>query len=140
MRGRSKRRSPAKLSGLPDAERNDVAIRKAYPKETVYHGPYLDVAPDIVVGYNAGYRVSWDSAVGKACGPVLEDNVKAWSGDHCIDPPLIPGVVFCNRQFEAADPGIEDMAPTALSLFGFKAPGWMDGKDIAVAEPSGKPA
>jgi predicted AlkP superfamily phosphohydrolase/phosphomutase len=123
----------AKLSGLPDAERNEVAIRKAYPKETVYHGPYLDVAPDIVVGYNAGYRISWDSAVGKAFGPVIEDNVKAWSGDHCIDPPLIPGVLFCNRQFEASDPGIEDLAPTALSLFGFKSPAWMDGKDIVVA-------
>jgi len=123
----------AKLSGLPDAERQEVAIRKAYPKETVYHGPYLEVAPDIVVGYNAGYRISWDSAVGKACGAVLEDNVKAWSGDHCIDPPLIPGVVFCNRTFEASDPGIEDLAPTALSLFGFKAPAWMDGKDITVA-------
>ena len=122
-----------KLTGLRDTEQNEVAIRRAYPKEEVYHGPYLDVAPDIVVGYNAGYRISWDAAVGKSSGTVFEDNVKAWSGDHCIDPPLIPGVVFCNRKFEAGDPGIEDLAPTALSLFGFKAPPWMDGKDIAVA-------
>jgi predicted AlkP superfamily phosphohydrolase/phosphomutase len=127
-----------KLSGLRDTERDEVAIRTAYPKESVYHGPYLDVAPDIVVGYNAGYRISWDAAIGKASGRVLEDNVKAWSGDHCIDPPLIPGVVFCNRKFEASDPGIEDLAPTTLSLFGFKSPAWMDGKDIAVAVPAGK--
>jgi predicted AlkP superfamily phosphohydrolase/phosphomutase len=129
-----------KLTGLRDAERNEVAIRTAYPKDSVYHGPYLDMAPDIVVGYNAGYRISWDAAIGKTSGAVLEDNVKAWSGDHCIDPPLIPGVVFCNRKFEASDPGIEDLAPTTLSLFGFKSPPWMDGKDIAVAVPEGKVA
>jgi hypothetical protein len=33
-------------------------------------------------------------------GPVFEDNVKAWSGDHCIDPRLVPGVFFCNRTVE----------------------------------------
>jgi predicted AlkP superfamily phosphohydrolase/phosphomutase len=129
-----------KLSGLRDAERDEIAIRTAYPKESVYHGPYLDMAPDIVVGYNVGYRIAWDAAIGKASGHVFEDNVKAWSGDHCIDPPLIPGVVFCNRQFEASDPGIEDLAPTTLSLFGFKSPAWMDGKDIVVAVPAGNVA
>lgn len=121
-----------KLTGLQDDERGQLAIRTAYPKETVYRGPYLNVAPDIVIGYNVGYRSSWEAATGKVGGPVFTDNVKAWSGDHCVDPPLIPGVVFCNRQFEAADPGIEDLAPTALSLFGFKAPAHMDGKDVGV--------
>jgi hypothetical protein len=90
------------------------------------------VAPDIVVGYNIGYRSAWDVAVGKVGGPLFEDNVKAWSGDHCIDPPLIPGVLFCNRNFEADNPGIEDLGPTCLSLFGFQTPPFMDGKDIRV--------
>ena len=30
----------------------------------------------------------------------------------------------------AADPGIEDMAPTALSLFGVEAPAWMEGRPL----------
>jgi hypothetical protein len=30
----------------------------------------------------------------------------------------VPGVLFSNRKIDAADPGIEDLAPTALSLFG----------------------
>ena len=25
---------------------------------------------------------------------------KAWSGDHCIDPRLVPGVFFCNRTID----------------------------------------
>ncbi len=123
-----------RLTGLLDADRNQVAIRRAYPKEAVYKGPYTDLAPDVVVGYNVGYRSSWGSALGETGGSVFEDNRKAWSGDHCADPAIIPGVVFCNRKFEAEDPGIEDLAPTALSLFGFKAPAYMDGRDLKVED------
>ena len=65
---------------------------------------------------------------------MLEDNPKAWSGDHCVDPALVPGVLFSNRKFDAADPGIdpgiEDLAPTALQLFGLEPPAWMDGKPL----------
>jgi predicted AlkP superfamily phosphohydrolase/phosphomutase len=121
-----------KLTGLVDEERGKTAITRAYSKNECYSGPYMRVAPDIVVGYNVGYRSAWDVAVGKVGGPVFEDNIKAWSGDHCIDPPLVPGVLFANRKFEADNPGIEDMGPTALSLFGFATPGFMDGKDIGV--------
>ena len=122
-----------KITGLMDDERGEVAVRQGYPKKKVYKGPYVRAAPDVVVGYNIGYRSSWDVAVGKVGGPVFQDNTKAWSGDHCVDPPLIPGVVFCNRDFAAADPGIEDMAPTAMNLFGYKPPVQMDGSDVQVA-------
>ncbi len=122
-----------KLSGLKDSERDGaLAISKAYPKNVCYSGPYMRAAPDVVVGYNVGYRCGWDVAVGKVGTRIFEDNDKAWSGDHCVDPPLIPGVLFSNRTFEATDPGIEDMGPTCLSLFGFKTPAHMDGRDIGV--------
>jgi hypothetical protein len=61
---------------------------------------------------------------------VFEDNDKAWCGDHCVDPRLVPGVLFSNRPFSAADPGIEDMAPTALALFGIQPPPWMEGRSV----------
>ena len=41
-------------------------------------------------------------------------------------------MLFSNKRFEAEDPGIEDMGPTCLSLFGFETPAYMDGKDIGV--------
>ena len=122
----------ARLTGLRDSERDAVAVRRGYPKKAVYHGPYVEAAPDVIVGYNPGYRSSWGLALGKVSGPVFEDNTKAWSGDHCIDPPQIPGVVFCNREFGAENPGIEDMAPTALRLFGYEPPAHMDGSDLDV--------
>ncbi len=112
-----------KLTGLQDQERESTAVHRAYSKSSIYSGPYVEAAPDVVVGYSPGYRSSWGVALGKVTGPVFEDNLKAWSGDHCVDPPLIPGVVFCNRDIEASDPGIEDMAPTTLRLFGLSLPG-----------------
>jgi predicted AlkP superfamily phosphohydrolase/phosphomutase len=125
-----KRELIEKLSGLPDEERSEIAIRQVYATSRLYRGPYLDAAPDLIVGYNEGYRTSWDAAVGKVGDRIIEDNPKAWSGDHCVDPALVPGVLFCSRKIDSGDPGIEDMAPTALDLFGVNPPAWMDGKSV----------
>ena len=90
----------------------------------------LGNAPDFVVGYNAGYRISWDGASGMASGPIFEDNVKAWSGDHGVDPRLVPGIFFSNRAIDVDDPALIDIAPTALKLFGVEPPAHMDGKPL----------
>jgi predicted AlkP superfamily phosphohydrolase/phosphomutase len=120
-----------KLTGLRDDEGGSVAILKAYDATDIYRGPYIGAAPDLIVGYAEGYRASWEAAVGKVSQRVFEDNVKAWCGDHCVDPSLVPGVLFSNRKIAADDPGIEDLAPTALGLFGVPAPVWMEGKSLA---------
>jgi predicted AlkP superfamily phosphohydrolase/phosphomutase len=125
-----------KLTGLRDPQDNEIAIHQAMPKETVYRGPYLDAAPDIIIGYTPGYRVSWDAVIGKCGREVFSDNTKAWSGDHCIHPKLVPGVLFCNRKLNLDDPDIVDVAPTTLDLFGLKKPGYMDGKSLLVPEPA----
>ena len=120
-----------KLNGLRDGnESNAVAIRAVYPATEIYHGPYLGAAPDLIVGYAEGYRASWQAAVGKTTSDVFADNTKAWCGDHCVDPHLVPGVLFSNLHLDAEDPGIEDMAATALHLFGVAAPAWLEGKPV----------
>jgi len=120
----------SKLTGLRDGAAGEIAVQNAYAGSALYKGPYLDAAPDLIIGYAAGYRTSWDSAVGKVALQVFEDNTKAWSGDHCVDPVLVPGVLFSNRKLDAADPGLEDMAPTALELFGIRPPRWMEGTPV----------
>lgn len=119
-----------KLSGLRDDATGQVAVHAAYAREKVYNGPYVPTAPDVVVGYNVGYRVSWDSAVGKTAKEVIGDNTHAWSGDHCIDPHLVPGVLFCNRTLRTGDINIMDIAPTAMDLFGVKKPSYLDGQSL----------
>jgi len=123
-----KRELVARLAGLPDEQTGETAIDSVYQATDIYRGPYLDAAPDLIVGYAAGYRAAWDAATGHVNSTVFSDNNKAWCGDHCVDPPLVPGVLFSNLKITSDDPGIEDLAPTALSLFGVSAPAWMEGR------------
>ncbi|MEE9263784.1 MAG: alkaline phosphatase family protein, partial [Vicinamibacteria bacterium] len=124
----------SKLNGLKDEEKGEVGIKEVFDTANIYGGPYIGNAPDLIIGYNAGYRISWDCATGMVSGPVFEDNVKAWSGDHCIDPRLVPGVLFCNREIESEDPALVDIAPSALRLFGLEPPKHMDGKSLFTKE------
>lgn len=119
-----------KLRGLRDDERGEVAIVEAFDTAQLYRGPYLQNAPEFVIGYNRGYRTSWDCATGVVDAPLFEDNVKAWSGDHCVDPRLVPGVIFCNRKIDVDDPALIDIAPTALQQFGIEPPKHMDGRPL----------
>jgi len=121
-----------KLKGFLDPDTGQVAIREAFDSTKIYSGPYLANAPDLMIGYNAGYRTSWDAATGVVSGPVFTDNVKPWSGDHCIDPRLVPGVFFCNQPVKADDLALVDIAPTALRLFGIEPPAYMDGRPFEV--------
>jgi predicted AlkP superfamily phosphohydrolase/phosphomutase len=122
----------AGLEALRDGD-GQSPVAHVYSTSQLYRGPYLDAAPDLIVGCADGYRISWESAVGQVTGCVLEDNPKSWSGDHCVDPVLVPGVLFSNLRLVADDPGIEDLAPTLLELFGVARPDWMDGHAIRMS-------
>ncbi|GAG35324.1 unnamed protein product, partial [marine sediment metagenome] len=129
-----KRELIRKLDGLKDEERNSVAINKVFDRDELPSGPYLDNCPDLIVGYNEGYRISWDSVTGKVNNLVFEDNIKAWSGDHCIDPRIVPGIFFCSEKINTKSPSIMDIAPTALELFGLQVPSHMDGLALLDAQ------
>ena len=120
------------LTGLVDKETGQTAIHEAVASNSVYRGPYSKAASDIIIGYNTGYRVSWDAAVGK-CGPkIFSDNTKAWSGDHCIHPDLVPGVLFSNLNLRDGNADIIDLAPTTLDLLGVDKPAYMEGSSLSV--------
>lgn len=126
----------ARLTGLRDDETGQVAIERVFDTAAVSPGPYLDAGPDLTVGYAPGYRASWAAAQGQVAGPVIEDNTRRWSGDHCVDPERVPGVLFCSRPLQATGAAITDLAPTVLALFGVKAPAYMEGRSLLPA--SGK--
>jgi predicted AlkP superfamily phosphohydrolase/phosphomutase len=126
-----------KLTGLRDEEKKETAVSRAFNTRKIYSGPYTEEAPDIILGYNRGYRVSWEAAIGQTTDRVFHDNNKAWSGDHCIDPKLVPGVLFCNRKIETDNPRLMDLGPTVLDMFGVQVPSHMDGKPLRIAEANG---
>jgi predicted AlkP superfamily phosphohydrolase/phosphomutase len=128
-----------RLQGLQDEAKGETAITRVYDRDALPSGPYQENSPDLIIGYNVGYRASWDSVTGQVSDIIIEDNTKAWSGDHCIDPALVPGVFFSNFKINTGTPSIIDIAPTVLSLFGLAVPGHMDGRPLVEASQA-KPA
>ena len=124
----------AGLEGLEDVD-GQPAIRKVWDAAACFHGPYKDAAPDLFVGYNAGYRAAWSGARGRVAAEVFEDNTRHWSGDHCVDPAQVPGVLFCNRRIDKTDPHLLDVPVSILRLFGVDPPSWMQGEDLFDGPP-----
>lgn len=122
-----------RLEALVDPETLEKPIKRVYAARKVYRGLYVDEAPDLIVGYAPGYRVSWDSVTGGLEPVIFSDNTKAWSGDHHVDPSEVPGVLFVNQPLAVEKPHIRDVAPTALSVFGLKPPAHMEGRSLLAA-------
>jgi predicted AlkP superfamily phosphohydrolase/phosphomutase len=120
------------LTDLRDAGHDRVAIRSIVSREQVYSGPYVDEAPDLLVNFSEGYRVSWATALGGMPEGHFEDNVTKWGGDHIIDPSLVPGVLFMNRAFKNDGASLLDMAPTILSALGVPKGPVMEGDSLLV--------
>lgn len=126
-----------RLRELRDAGRGGApVVHGIWDAHDVYRGPYRENGPDVVVGWQIGYRAGWDAAVGRVSAAVIEDNTRSWSGDHCIDPELVPGVCFCSRPLADDRPGLVDMAPTILALLGVKPPPYMTGRDLFRGTPT----
>jgi predicted AlkP superfamily phosphohydrolase/phosphomutase len=117
-----KREIASKLETLKDQKSGQPAVRKVYLSEDVFEGEAVADAPDLVVGFEEGYRASWQTALGASPVPQIEDNLKKWSGDHILDHRLVPGVFFSNKKTDKADPTLYDLSPTLLSAFGLEIP------------------
>ena len=119
-----------KLEEVKDPETGEKVVFKAYVTKKWYKGPYVNEAPDIIVGYNKGYRSSWQTALGKIPRKLIEDNKGKWSGDHCMAPDLIPGILFSNVKIKKQIVSLYDLTPTILKIFGIKKPVEMIGNPI----------
>jgi len=119
-----------KLEALVDPKNGQSVMNEVFLTNEVQDGPYRDLAPELLVGYHRGFRHSWDCAVGAVSAAVFSDNTKSWSGDHCVDPRLVPGVFWSNHPIDLDDPSLADIAPTVLDLFGVEVPGYMKGRRL----------
>lgn len=119
----------ADLLALRDGDR--PVVKEVYYGSDVYSGSETFMAPDLVVGFHEGYRVSWQSTLGELDSDVITDNTQRWSGDHCsVDPSIVPGVLFSSRPLaEGPPPRVEDVAVTILAHFGV-AVGARDGRAL----------
>jgi len=124
-----------KLGALVDPSTGEPCVRRMSVSQHFFRGPYRFDAPDLLVGWEGGYRHSWECATGQVTADVFSDNTRSWSGDHCVDPSIVPGVLFCNRALTEEHPRLIDIPATIMSLFGQPIPGYMQGKMILPEEP-----
>jgi predicted AlkP superfamily phosphohydrolase/phosphomutase len=126
-----------KLLEIRDSKTGQEIITRVDLASEVYQGPYAQSGPDMLVGYNRGYRAGWKSILGGFPPDELEDNSNPWSGDHCIDYTLVPGVLLSNRKIALENPALTDIAPTILAEFGITKAKHMIGRSIFAAAGSG---
>jgi hypothetical protein len=89
------------------------------------------MGPDLIVGYNRGYRASWQTALGKIPNNLYETNRNKWSGDHCMAAELLPGMLLINRPVNRSK-GVDlrDLTATILAAFELPQPPEMQGRSI----------
>ncbi len=116
------------LTHLVDPATGVAPIAHVFPRQSLYHGPYLHLAPDLILEPR---RADPDPALNAIYFADFRPHIFAdsgeFSGNHTWD-----GV------FMAAGPGIEsgqiegarlvDIAPTILHALGLSIPAYMDGR------------
>jgi len=121
----------SKLQALVDPDSGRRMIHKVYLGRQIYaNGPQVGKAPDLVVGFEPGYRASWQTALGGAPTKLVEDNKSKWSGDHIFDPDLMPGTVVSNVRLKGQSFQGIDIATTILAGLGLAKPPHMTGRSL----------
>lgn len=119
-----------RLMNLRDPKDGKAIVKRVYRREEIYSGANMDNAPDLIIGYDRGYRASWETAIGNFTEEWISDNMDPWSGTHLNAAELVPGIVLSNKAIRSARPRLVDMAPTILNEFGIAKEDEMVGTSI----------
>jgi predicted AlkP superfamily phosphohydrolase/phosphomutase len=107
---------------MADPATGELMVERVYTREDLYHGPYAEVAPDLVLSMRDGYDPK--GPFGK---PALTFKGTALVGMHTTPDALL--FVQGLRQF-GHRPYITHVAPTILDLLGVPVPIDMDGHSL----------
>jgi predicted AlkP superfamily phosphohydrolase/phosphomutase len=115
-------------------------VRRAYPREELYDGPFVHRAPHVILDLALpdGYSYACVSSVGGARPSIRKLGAdefaggrgRGLNGTHRRDGLFIlaGGSIPAAGRVDAV--GIADLAPTLLAVAGIAAPPWMDGRTI----------
>jgi predicted AlkP superfamily phosphohydrolase/phosphomutase len=119
------------LTDLKDPETGKPIVRAVYKRDDVYKGEYLGNASDLQMGFEDGFRVSWQTTLGAAPEGIVYPNKTKWSGDHGgFDYKTTAGILISSKPLVPGEASIMDIAPTVLKFFGITVPAAIDGKPL----------
>jgi predicted AlkP superfamily phosphohydrolase/phosphomutase len=119
-----------KLEALRDPKNDKRVVSRMFRGADIYSGARSSEAPDLVVGYDKGYGCSDESVLGEITEAVMEDNTSRWSGNHLMDPDVVPGVLLMNRKLSTQGHDLTDITATLFSLYGIEKLPAMTGEPI----------
>ena len=129
-----------RLYELKDGETGRRLIRKIYRKDEVYRGPYLDLAPDLILSWWDAEAFQVQKSVPGSGLPSVGDgsaepraSAASWSGTHRLHGVLIMKGGPLRRAAALSKAHITDVAPTLLHLMGVPVPPEMDGSVLLEA-------
>ena len=114
------------LKELKDPETGRYAVKRVYKKEEVYHGPYTEQGPDIIIEPADTFELQ-EKLSEKVFENVINSQVPI-SANHVKEGILIVRGGPNLQQGQIFAPDIVDITPTILYYLGYPIPSEMDGK------------
>lgn len=102
---------------LTDPADGQQIVAEVFDGQQIYPANANGDAPDLVIGYQPGFRASWQTTLGAVPAALVEDNARKWSGDHCVTPVAVPGVLFTSFKPKQPLESIPDVARYAREFW-----------------------
>lgn len=107
----------AALATFQDEENGLMVVKEVFDGSEIYPQNGNGDAPDLVVGYAPGFRASWQTTLGASPATLIDPNDRKWSGDHCMAPDAVPGVLFTSFEADDSLQSIADVADYVLETW-----------------------
>ncbi len=121
------------LTCLTDPDTGEKIVEKVYRREDLYDGPYVEDAPDLLIGWD-DYAYYTSVTLGKEkreiFGPHMNIDCSEYKhvGTHRLNGTFMVMGGKIKTGSEISDAGICDVAPTILYMLGEAIPDDMDGR------------
>ncbi len=126
------------LAAMEDPETGERIVLRVWRREELYHGPFLDQAPDLVIEW-ADYRYWGRGRYDIWSAPVFEDRKTLdfselpLTGTHRPDGIFITSGPGVKAGAKIGGARLVDLAPTILGVLGLPVPGYLDGAVLQAA-------
>ena len=109
---------------------NPSIFKNVYRPAEIYTGPFVNDAPDLILGYAPPFGPSDDAVLGTWTPNLLSHDPRSFAANHAADFSAVPGVLFSTRKLPRHAPRLEDVTITILKDFGLPPDPQMTGKPL----------